>query len=304
MLKNQITMKQKLILAALLAVSLAACTNDNDPTVPGDGEVAARVVADIDNVATRASGTAWTPDDRIGIFTVPGPKTQYDNIPYKWDGGNFKADDGGTIYFQSPEAVTFHAYYPYNKNGGTVEATTDAEAQKNLPAIDFLYASGATADKTDPTVRFTGEASFRHCMSQITISLKEGDNMNFSNGKLESYTLNGLVLKGSFDTETGTAETTAGEQASTLTMKIEGGYSPAPVILFPQETGGTIGLDVSVEGETYKATLTIPEGKNDLQAGRHYIFPVTVKKSGLTVGTADIKDWETLNGSDDTEAVM
>lgn len=297
-------MKQKLILAALFAVSLAACTSDNDPTVPGDGEVAARVVADIDNVATRASGTNWTPDDRIGISTVPGTKTQYNNIPYIWDEGNFKADDGGTIYFQSPETVTFHAYYPYNENGGTVEATTDAEAQKNLPAIDFLYASGATAKKADPTVRFTDEASFRHCMSQITISLREGDNMNFSNGKLESYTLNGLVLKGSFDTETGTAETTAGEQASALTMEIEGDYSPAPVILFPQETGGTIGLKVSVEGETYNATLRIPEGKNGLQAGRHYTFPVTVKKTGLTVGTADIKDWEPLNGSDDTEAVM
>ena len=297
-------MKQKLILAALLAVSLAACTNDNDPTVPGDGEVAARIVADIDNVATRASGTAWTTNDRIGISTVPGTKTQYNNIPYIWDEGNFKADDGGTIYFQSPETVTFYAYYPYNENGGTVEATTDAEAQKNLPAIDFLYASGATADKTDPTVRFTGEASFRHCMSQITISLKEGDNMNFSNGKLESYTLNGLVLKGSFDSETGIAETTAEEQASALTMKIEGDYSPAPVILFPQETGGTIGLEVSVEGETYNATLRIPEGKDGLQAGRHYIFPVTVKKTGLTVGTAEIKDWNTVTGSDDTVAVM
>lgn len=296
-------MKQKLILAALLAVSLAACTNDNDPTVPGDREVAARVVADIDNIATRASGTAWTPDDCIGISTVPGPKTQYTNIPYKWDGENFNAD-GTAIYFQSPETVTFRAYYPYNANGGTVEATTDAEAQKNLPAIDFLYASGATADKTDPTVRFTGEASFRHCMSQITITLKEGDDMDFSNGKLESYTLNCLVLKGSFDTETGKAETTAGEQASALTMEIEGDYSPAPVILFPQETGGTIGLEVSVESETYKATLTIPEGKTGLEAGKHYIFPVTVKKTGLTVGTAEIKDWNTVTGSDDTEAVM
>lgn len=296
-------MKQKLILAALLAVSLAACTNDNDPTVPGDGEVAARVVADIDNVATRASGTDWTPDDRIGISTVPGPKTQYDNIPYKWDGGNFKAD-GKTIYFQSPETVTFYAYYPYNANGGTVEATTDAEAQKNLPAIDFLFAEGATADKTDPTVSFTGAASFRHCMSQITITLWEGDDIDFSNGKLESYTLNGLVLKGSFDTETGIAETTAGEPANALTMKIEGDNSPAPVILFPQETGGTIGLEVSVEGVTYKATLRIPEGRTGLEAGRHYIFPVTVKKTGLAVGTAEIKDWNTVTGSDDTEAVM
>lgn len=297
-------MKQKLILAALLAVSLVACTNDNDPTVPGDGEVAARVVADIDNVATRASGTNWTPGDRIGISTMPGPKTQYANIPYKWDGENFKADDGGTIYFQSPESVTFHAYYPYNENGGTVETTTDAEAQKNLPAIDFLYAEGATADKTDPTVRFTGEASFRHCMSQITITLKEGDDMDFSIGKLESYTLNDLVLKGSFDTETGKAKTTAGEPANALTMKIEGDYSPAPIILFPQEAGSAIGLEVSVEGKTYKTTLEIPEGRTGLEAGRHYIFPVTVKKTGLKVGTAEIKDWNTVTGSDDTEAVM
>lgn len=74
------------MLFAAAALALAACTNENDPVTPADGEVAARIVADIDHVATRASGTDWAPDDRIGIScTSTDNKTTYTNIPYKWD---------------------------------------------------------------------------------------------------------------------------------------------------------------------------------------------------------------------------
>ena len=75
-------MKSRLIFTFLLALSLAACTDGSDPMTPADGEVAAIIMADINNVATRASGDAWTADDRIGISSVPETKTSYANIPY------------------------------------------------------------------------------------------------------------------------------------------------------------------------------------------------------------------------------
>ena len=51
---------------AALALSLAACTNDNE--VMDNGPVAARINAEISNaVATRASGTTWNENDRIGL---------------------------------------------------------------------------------------------------------------------------------------------------------------------------------------------------------------------------------------------
>lgn len=328
-------MKSRLIFTSLLALSLAACTDGNDPMTPADGEVAAQIVADINHVATRASGDAWTADDRIGISTVPGTKTSYANIPYTWDGTRFN-DDDITIYFQSPDEVTFNAYYPFTGTVGTsagiITATTDAEAQKDLPAIDFLFAQGAKADKTNPTVEFTDKSknngednSFHHRMSMIAIKFTEGNDMAFAGGKLQSYTLKGLVLEGTFNTENGEAKATDGEQAEDLTIQSENVsvddkvFAAAPVILFPQTarwtwdespaTAGKIGLEVTVEGIPYKATLTLPDADKDGQAdtelkpGCRYTFPVTVKKTGLSVGTAEITDWDSITGSG-TEATM
>lgn len=321
-------MKSRLILTSLLALSLAACTNENGPMTPADGEVAAQIVADINHVATRASGTTWSPNDEIGISTVDGTKTDYTNIPYKYDGTTFKPS-GATIYFQSPEEVTFNAYYPFSGTAGTsagiIIKTIDAEAQKNLPDIDFLFAQGAKADKTNPVVYFMDKSedngednSFHHRMSMIAIEFSEGDDMAFADGRLQSYTLKGLVLEGTFNTESGEAKTTDGKQAADLTISIENPtvdnkiFAAAPVILFPQTpayakegtpTDGKIGLEVTVEDETYRTTLTIPDGKTALEAGCCYTFPVTVKKTGLSVGTAEITDWDPITGSG-TDATM
>lgn len=307
---------KKYMLFAAAALALAACTNENDPVTPADGEVAARIVADIDHVATRTSGTDWVLDDRIGIYTVPGTKTYYTNIPYKWDGTKFNAD-GTVIYFQSNEKVTFNAYYPYDQIGGSLPVTTNATAQEDLSKIDFLFAQGAEADKNNQTVNFTGENAFRHCMSRITIELTEGNDMLFE-GKLTAYTLKGLDLEGTFNTETGKAvakEDTAPEDG--LEIKLENvtvsnkKYTAPSVIVFPQDVNGTIALEVTVEGDTYRATLTLPsaiEGLSGdelkrLNPGYNYKFPVTVKKTGLSIGTCEIADWDTET-ADPTDATM
>ena len=56
----------RLFAFAALALSLAACTNDEENL--NDGPVAAVINAEIsDAVSTRASGTAWAERDEIGI---------------------------------------------------------------------------------------------------------------------------------------------------------------------------------------------------------------------------------------------
>lgn len=302
------TMKTKLLFAAALALALTACSdNNNDHSAPDDGQpVAARFAAEIDGEPTRASGTTWTAGDRIGISTVGDTKTVYANIPYKYEAGAF-VPDGTTIYFQSPQPVTFNAYYPFRGESGipteSVEAVTQMQGAAVQPQIDFLFAEGATASKDAPTVTFTGKQAFKHCMSQLTLTFIEGKDISLT-GLLSSYTLEGLIHVGTFYTATGTALADTEIPAIPLTIDLTdvtaqaGRYTAASVILFPQQVqDGAIGLEVTVDGEPYKARLTLPAGATALAAGNNYKFPVTVSKTGLSVGAAEIADWNPVEGN-------
>ena len=288
-------MKTRFFVLAALALALAACNNDNENL--NDDSVAAVINAEIsDAVSTRASGTAWAERDEIGISES---RFGYTNVPYRWESGKF-TPTGTIIFFQDDDPTTFSAYYPYDADGGTLTATTDATAQQDQPAIDFLYATGATASTHNPEVNFTDDTdaggkdcSFHHCMSQITLTFKEGSGVDFNTIKPTGYTLSGLVLEGSFDTTTGTAETDDATAAQDLDMTLTNGALTSSVILFPQ-TKASIGLSVYYNSQPYTATLTIPDGA--LKAGNNYTYTVTVRNKDLSISSATISDWNPVNG--------
>ena len=288
-------MKTRLFTFAALALALAACTNDDENL--NDGPVAAVINAEIsDAVATRASGTAWAERDEIGISES---RFGYANVLYRWENGKF-TPAGTIIFFQDDDPTTFSAYYPYDADGGTLTATTDATAQQNQPAIDFLYATGATASTHNPEVNFTDntaaggtDCSFHHCMSQITLTFEAGSGVDFNTIKPTGYTLSGLVLAGSFDTADGTAEANDATAAQDLNMTLTNGVLTSSVILFPQSTT-SIELSVNYNSQPYTATLTIPEGA--LKAGNNYTYTVTVRNKDLSISSATISDWNPVNG--------
>lgn len=288
-------MKTRLFTFAALALALAACTNDNENL--NNGPVAAVINAEIsDAVATRASGTAWAERDEIGISES---RFGYANVLYRWENGKF-TPAGTIIFFQDDDPTTFSAYYPYDADGGTLTATTDATAQQNQLAIDFLYATGATASTHNPEVNFTDDTaaggkdcSFHHCMSQITLTFEAGSGVDFNTIKPTGYTLSGLVLAGSFDTADGTAEANDATAAQDLNMTLTNGVLTSSVILFPQSTT-SIELSVNYNSQPYTATLTIPEGA--LKAGNNYTYTVTVRNKDLSVSSATISDWNPVNG--------
>ncbi|HIZ33853.1 MAG TPA: fimbrillin family protein [Candidatus Bacteroides merdigallinarum] len=293
-------MKTRLFALAALGIVLTACTNDNE--VMNNGPVAAVINAEIsDAVATRASGTTWGDADEIGVSEN---RFGYTNVLYRRANGKFEPA-GSTIYFHDDAPTTFSAYYPYNSNGGTLTVTTDATAQQNQPAIDFLYATGAIAGTDSPEVNFRNENaaggndpaldhSFHHCMSQLTLTFEAGEGVDFSTIRPTAYTLSGLVLTGSFDTTTGTAKADDGAQAADLIMPI-GSPLTSSVILFPQ-TRASIDLTVVYNDNEYNATLTVPDGA--LKAGNNYTYTVTVRNKDLSIGSADITAWNPVNGGD------
>ena len=283
-------MKTRFFAFAALALTLAACNNDNENL--NDGPVAAQFIADI-TPATRVNseGTDWTDGDRIGV-TGAG----FTNVPYKRENGKF-VTDGTVIYFDDTETHTFHAYYPYQAEGGTVTVSTAADKQGT--GIDFLFASGATGDTHNPEVSFTDKTdkggpdnSFQHCMSLIKFTFKAGDGIIFNGMEPADYTLDGLKHEGTFDTATGTTAVTAASE-SPITMQL-GGATTSQVIILPQEVTTSLDLKVSFNGLDYTTTLPNPSKPeaNQFSAGYAYTYNITLNNKGITVEEPEITPWE------------
>lgn len=290
-------MKTRFFAFAALALTLAACNNDNENL--NDGPVAAKFTADIyESVSTRVNqdGTDWTDGDRIGI-TGAG----FINIPYVRESGQFVPEDK-TIYFNDIETKTFNAYYPYQSDGGTVSVSTAADKQG--PGIDFLFASGATGDTHNPEVSFTDKTaeggadnSFHHRMSLIKFTFKAGDGLIFDGMEPASYTLGGLKHEGTFDTATGTTAVTEAAE-SPITMQL-GGATTSQVIILPQGVTTSLDLTVSFNGLDYTTTLPNPSKPeaNQFSAGYAYTYNITLNNKGITVEEPEITPWEPGNSN-------
>ena len=278
-------MNNKLFALAALALSLAACTNDNE--VMDNGPVAAVINAEIsDAVATRASGTQWDNGDAIGITGGI-----YTDIRYVYSNGSWTVDEASDpIFFQTPDEVNFTAYYP--QGAETADITITAEQQSTVPdeqtgftpqsQIDFLYGTGTGGVSTGGKVDF----SFSHRMSRLVLNFT-GSDVDLAD--LSEYTLSGLSMTGSFDTAIGEAKAT--DSASDLKMDATG-ITSSSLILFPQAVTEAT-LKVVLGGQNYTATLTFPKANavQGLESGYSYKYNVTIKKDVLTVSSATINNW-------------
>ena len=289
-------MKTRFFAFAALALTLAACNNDNENL--NDGPVAAKFIADI-TPATRVNseGTDWTDGDCIGI-TGAG----FINIPYVRESGQFVPEDK-TIYFNDTETKTFNAYYPYQSDGGTV--TVNTAADKQGPGIDFLFASGAKGSTRSPEVSFTDKTdkggednSFHHRMSLIKFTFKPGDGLIFNGMEPADYTLDGLKHEGTFDTATGTTAVTAAVE-SPITMQL-GGATTSQVIILPQEVTSSLNLKVSYNGQSYNAQLKLPATPtaNFYTAGYAYTYNITLNNKDIEVSAPTINPWESGDSND------
>ena len=321
---------KKFFIFAAAALTLAACSNDENMEMT-DGPVAARITAGLSAPTTRAIGTNWNAD-RIGVWVKDAPasdmETLYKNVLYTTTStgatADFTATTGEGIFFQdADETVTFAAYAPYQEsdanetlpgNNGKVDVKTDnMNTATDQEKIDFLFAEGATATRTNYTVTFAdntasggADHSFHHKMAQLNVVFQTSETDGFVPDDIFgcSFNLGGLIHEGTFNVTDGTTETTGSEVAD---WDISGcKYTDAAttrtysLILLPQDlTNKALNVKVGIGGQTYSNNNTI---NPNLQAGYTYTYTITVKKSGLEVSGCTITNWNTgSTGSGDAE---
>ena len=323
-------MKQRFFIMAAATLVLAACSNDENMGMT-DGPVEARITAGLSAPDTRAIGTNWNAD-RIGVWVKDAPasdmETLYKNVLYTTTStgatADFTAATGECIFFQdATETVTFAAYAPYQESAnnatlpgdnGKVDVDTETNnTEDKQEDIDFLFAEGATATRTNYTVTFTDNTasggldhSFHHKMAQLNVVFQTSVIDGFKESDIfgGTFNLGGLIHKGTFDMTTGETATT-GTAVDSWDIT-DCNYTDAAttrtysLILLPQDLSSKpLNVAVGINGQTYRNSTTI---NSNLQAGYTYTYTITVKKTGLVVSGCTITPWTSgIGGSGDAE---
>lgn len=341
-------MKAKFFMIATVATMLAACSNDENEM--NNGPMEARVTAGLGAV-TRAVNTddTWTRDDEIGVMvtkveqssgsgTASGMVDRYKNVKYTTKQGGspaaFEAETGQGIFFQdATETVTFAAYYPYATStdastlpGAIAVNTKDDNTDANQAKIDFLFASGATASKSNPAVEFKDNSSsgtdcqFKHKMAQLKLVIVGSTADGFTEDEAKAvcdgastYKLGGLIHDGTFTlvvsggAATGTAATTGTsisdwDITGCVKEDKENEYKRTyTLVLLPQNcSGSALNFQVTIGGQIYKNSTNI---NPNLEAGNTYTYTIIAKKKGLEVSGCTIGKW-TSGGIGSGDATM
>lgn len=300
------------------AAMLAGCTADD--TLPANGSSDTPVVftTSLQSVALPAAQSAtphtrtdigadgetvWTQGDAVGVFMLTAGGTIPDDIISEVNNIKYNAAPSGTltpantpVYYPRTGKVDFIAFYPYSDKGtGNGKITADYKygisvADQSHPEnIDVLYAKAENKERTQSPV----DLRFKHVLSKIMLNIKLGDGLTgLTADKITAVILTGMPATATLSLQDGTLApgTTANISAVKTTTPSPGATATFTALVPPQAAGSyTRNVIVMVNGEEY--TGTIP-GADAYVSNEMYIYPVTVQKTGISIGKLTIAPWE------------
>lgn len=292
------------ILAATALLLSAGCSNDNEGTMPpeGDGRVALQVVSGIE---TRAYDNTWESGDAIGIYMLDGDAAEAENRKYTTaatrEEGIFTADAANTIYFPiNGDPRDFAAYYPYRESIEKGIYLVDVTTQAPQNAIDLMAADKVTGkDKKDPAVAF----EFRHKLVKLSLAIKpDGKSLTAADMEGLKVEITNQPVKAAYDVlKGGEVSVTTPEAADNRAVAIEllthaAGTSAEGIVLPNASTEGMyLRFTLKGMGEPFTWNIHSAEKSKLFQAGSKYVYTITISKTGIAV-TSTVNDWTAGNG--------
>jgi hypothetical protein len=287
-------MNYKYFIYAATAMGLVACSSDNDEAF--EAPVALTVQAEIAEVLnTRATATSFESNDAIGVSVkevATGGTTAGDNVKYVAQTTSSSstvsfAAASSPIYFKDAKKVTFSGYFPYNENvsADAPSITQSTATQSEQAKFDFLYGTGEGSIANTSGIKMT----FSHVMAKLSFTFAAGNGVSADDlaTNLTAYTVDGLVLDGSFNTKDGTTALTENATAATLTP----GIANKAIIVYPQ-TPSQLKVTLTYSGVGYVATATVPTA--GFEKGKNYTYTLTLNQQGLQISSTEITDWTTV----------
>ncbi|MBS5019178.1 MAG: hypothetical protein KHZ60_03765 [Alistipes sp.] len=281
-------MKKLLVIAALAAVGMSACSKDDGVSASADGRKYVQVTipenAASDETRTSVDGTttSWVAGDRVAVSLYNGSTTEV---------CEFTADrSGATTTFSGDVPVGSYtlaaAHYPYNC-GAAFDAVNktfthtwgDAYCSTDLAAYDFMFSTVCeTPFVVDETTTVLPVAlTFRPLMARIGMKLALGAN---ETPKYVTFTTADNVLP---TAGTVNADGTFSASARTNSLTVETDRKEFTVGLLPVGAASNMSVEVTTtDGMTYSDKSFQLAG---LKRNTHYTMnvPCRTKRFMLTV---------------------
>ena len=261
-------MKTRFFALAALALSLAACTQDEAGFLPegAEGTPIVFTATGLNPVATATVGTRapadgnWEGVQSVAVL-MDGTVKAYDVTPSTADPTSATLTSTDPYYWTNHNDITVTAWWPYTAGETTppaVKVKANQSAQKDFEGSDLIVADGQTVTYGSPTLRFT------HRTARVTIVLTD-----YTEG-LASVQLTGLSTEG---------------DNPDIIVPYDKGSNTYTAIVAPQ----------SVAAGTAFITCTFTNGKTfvykmknatDWQAGGEYTYTVSLaaaKDLGYTI---------------------
>lgn len=277
-------MKKNMIFAAIAALALTACSNDDEIKVGGDNAIL--LTSSLDVAETRAGTdiqtSAFDAGETVDVYITenePGTNETHYNQPIlatTKTGGALDLQDGPYYYPTSGNGVNIYALYPATAaTGGLFTIAEDQSADDNYKASDLMYGKPAT-NPVSPSANAV-DIQFSHLLSKVTINLIAGANVTSLDGaKVEllgvkpSTTLTAGI--------NGHSITAASGDATPITvMTATETVTSGSAIIVPQTLPETF-LQVTIGDAVMTGKLST--GAPTLVAGNAYTYDITVNMRG------------------------
>ena len=261
-------MRIRFFALAALALSLAACTQDEAGFLPegAEGRSIVFTATGLNPAATATAGTRapvdgnWEGVQSVAVL-MDGTVKTYNVTPSTADPTSATLTSTDPYYWTNHNDITVTAWWPYTAGETTppaVKVKANQSAQKDFEGSDLIVADGQTVTYGSPTLRFT------HRTARVTIVLTD-----YTEG-LASVQLTGL--------------STEGDNPDIITPYDKGSNTYTALVAPQSVAAGTTFITCTfTNGKTFVYKM---KNATDWQAGGEYTYTVSLaaaKDLGYTI---------------------
>ena len=271
----------KYIVLVAMALTFAACTQEDDFTPQTDGDTV-KINATIGRLQTRVAyeddgATNFINGDEICVQNILRDTTNI--ATYTFDGATWTTTDalvwnGGTAESQ------FQAWYPATASFDEFTLPTDQNSIEDLSVADWMTAStSAMVKPADKTINL----AFEHKLAKITVQVMEFTSQFGDDPYLTAATI--YSLSDEYVTVNGGIRPVLGGNAATAIV-CPGRYAVDENL-----------MEVTISDDGHQTNLNVPVNAfltdTGLEAGKHYKFSLKVGKDAISITKVLVEPWTT-----------